>query len=76
MQEIAEILDKLRSVTDYRTVPYQTYREGSMAEASDARILDIDPEGEAARGWVLGASGSGPGDDSTEATAAGGAAKR
>jgi signal transduction histidine kinase len=40
MDAIADILDKLRRVSSYRTVPYRTFADG--ADAADARILDIE----------------------------------
>jgi methyl-accepting chemotaxis protein len=38
---IAEVLDKLRHVSNYRTVPYQTFRSGDT-HGEDDEILDIE----------------------------------
>jgi methyl-accepting chemotaxis protein len=40
VDDIADILDKLRGVSEYRTVPYQTFRVGGSQP--DDRILDIE----------------------------------
>jgi len=41
VEAISEVLNKLRKVSDYRTVPYQTYHDGTVP-AENERILDID----------------------------------
>lgn len=46
-ESIADILDKLRQISRYRTVPYQVFSEGSLGHEEfsfqdDDRILDIE----------------------------------
>ena len=42
VSNICEVLDKLRHVSHYRTVPYQTFHPGNMP-ADDEEILVIEP---------------------------------
>lgn len=41
VESIADVLEKLRHISEYRTVPYRTYSPGETASA-DEKILDIE----------------------------------